>query len=191
MILDCQFKLCMRPPRQLTMTMQCESLGRGSIGFVAFHILRWESTEILTPLQSSTSTLSTSLAIRVRTKPGVDDVIDLYGSSNKDVLVQKTIVHDYTLLFPFASYVIHSPSHSMPVIPLVTSTSKPPQTIVQCLHHLGFVPDNKNVLTINSKSKRLITFPIFRWYQIICPPCNRNLIISNQGQVIGRYGQAI
>jgi hypothetical protein len=45
------------------------------------------STEILAPLRSSTAALSTPLVISVKTKPGVDNVIDLSDSSNEDVPV--------------------------------------------------------------------------------------------------------
>jgi hypothetical protein len=97
------------------------------------------STKILTPLRSSTSALSTPPVINVKTKPGIDNIIDLSDSSNEDVPVQKVVVHDSTPLFP-------SPSRSVPLTPSVPSTSKPPQTILQCLRRIGSMPGSKNIL---------------------------------------------
>jgi hypothetical protein len=103
------------------------------------------STKILTPLRSSTSILSTPPVISVKTDPGVDNVINLCNFLNEGVPMQKVVVHDSTLLFPSASYVTPSPSRFVPLTPSVPSTSKPPQTIAQCLHRLGSMPGSKNV----------------------------------------------
>ena len=105
-----------------------------------------EVSNVAIPCRSSISTLSTLPVLRVKTEPGVDNVVDLFDSSNEDVPVQKVDVHVSTPLFPSASYVTPYPSRSMPLTPLVPSTSKPPQIIVQCLCRLVFMPDNKNVL---------------------------------------------
>ena len=43
--------------------------------------------EFLTSLRSSTSSLSTPPVISVKTEPDVDNIIDLFDSSTKDVLV--------------------------------------------------------------------------------------------------------
>jgi hypothetical protein len=88
------------------------------------------STETLAPLRSSTADFSTPPVISVKTKPGLDDVIDLSDSSNDDVSLQKAAFHDSPPLFPSASFVTPSPSPSVPSILSVPSTSKPPQTIV-------------------------------------------------------------
>jgi hypothetical protein len=104
------------------------------------------STKILAPLQSSTDALSTPPVISVKTKPGVNNVIDLSDSLNEDVPMQKTDVYDSLPLFPSASHVMLCPSRSMSSTILVPSTSKPPQTIVQCLHCLGSMPGSNNVL---------------------------------------------
>ena len=104
------------------------------------------STKILASLRLSTSAFITPPVIRVKTESGVDNAIDLYDSLNEDVPVQKVVVHDSDPLFPSASYVTPSPSHFVPLSPSVPSTSKPPQTIVQCLCRLGSMSGSKNVL---------------------------------------------
>jgi hypothetical protein len=103
------------------------------------------STKILAPLRSSTAAFSTPPVISVKTELGVDNVIDLSDSSSEDVPMHKAVVHDSPHLFLFASYVTPSPSSSVPSTPSVP-TSKPLQTIVQCLRRLGSMPGSKNVL---------------------------------------------
>ena len=102
--------------------------------------------EILTPLGSSTSALITPPVINVKTEHDVDNVIDLSDFSNEDVPMQKVVVHDSLPLFPSASYVMPSPCRFVTLTPSVPSTSRPPQTIVQCLRRLGSMPGSKNVL---------------------------------------------
>ena len=102
------------------------------------------STEILAPLRSSTAAFSTPPVISVKTKHVVDNVIDLSDSLTEDVPMHKVVVHDSPPLFPSSSYVTPSPSSYVPSTPSVP-TSKPPQTIVQCLRPLGSMPDSKNV----------------------------------------------
>jgi hypothetical protein len=106
------------------------------------------STEILTPLRSSTVAFSTPPLISVKTEPCVDNVIDLSDSSSEDVPDQRedVSVHDSTHLFPSAAFVTPSPSLSVPSPTSVPSKSKPPQPIVQCLRRLGSMPGSKNVL---------------------------------------------
>jgi hypothetical protein len=154
------------------------------------------STKILAPLRSSTADFSTPPVISVKTKPGVDDVIDLSDSSNDDVSLQKVVFHDSPPLFPSAFFVTPFPSPSVPLTHSVPSTSKPPQTIVQCLRRLGSMPGCKNVLKKldydNLKIQEVNHLsPLFRWYPVICPPCRRSFFISNKSQVVGRHGQAI
>ena len=110
--------------------------------------------------------------------------------------MQKAVVHDSDPLFPFASYVIPSHFHSVLLSLSVPSTSKPPQIIVQCLRRLGSMSGYKNVLKKidydNSNFQKLNHLPPpFWWHPVICPPCSRSLIISNQGQVVGRHGQTL
>jgi hypothetical protein len=69
----------------------------------------------------------------------------LFDSSNEDVHVHKIAVNDSPHLFPFPSNVTPSPSPSIPSTSSIP-TSKPPQTIVQCLRLLGSMPGSKNVL---------------------------------------------
>jgi hypothetical protein len=114
------------------------------------------STENLVPLRSSTAALSTPPIISVKTEPGVDNVIDVFDSSNEDVPVQKTIVHDSPPLFPSASYVTPSPSRSVPSTLSVPSTSKLPQIIVPCLRRLGSMSGSKNVLNKIDYDKLII-----------------------------------
>jgi hypothetical protein len=104
------------------------------------------STKILAPLRSSTADFSTPPVISVKTKLGLDDVIDFSDSSNDDVSLQKAVFHDFPPFIPSASFVTPSPSPSVHSTPSVPSTSKPPQTIVQCLCRLGSMPGCKNVL---------------------------------------------
>jgi hypothetical protein len=74
------------------------------------------STEILTPLRSSTAAFSTHPVISVKTEPGLDNVIDLSDSSSEDGPVQheNVAVHDSPLLIPSSTYVTPSPSLSVP-----------------------------------------------------------------------------
>ena len=97
------------------------------------------STKILGPLRSSTAVFNAPSMLSVKTEPGVDNVIDLSDSSIETVLVHKAFVHDSLHLFPFASV------PSTPSVP----TSKPPQTIVQCLRRLGSMSGSKNVFQEN------------------------------------------
>ncbi len=106
------------------------------------------STEILTPLRSSTAAFTTPPLISVKTEPGLDNVVDLSDSSSEDAPVQHedVSVHDSPHLFPSAAYVTPSPSPSVPSPTSVPSTSKPPLPIVQYLRRLGSMPGSKNVL---------------------------------------------
>ena len=106
----------------------------------------WTSIEILAPLWSSTIAFSSPPEISVKTEPGVDNVIDLSDSSNKDVPVQKVVVYDSPPLFPSASYVTPPLSCFVPSTSLVPSTSKVLPPIVQYLHRIDFMPGNKSVI---------------------------------------------
>jgi hypothetical protein len=103
------------------------------------------STEIFTPIRSSTAAFSTPPVKSVKTEPGLDNIIDLSVSSSEDLPTHKVLVDDSTHLFPFASNVTPSPSSSVPSTPSVP-TSQPTQPIVQCLRRLGSMLGRKNVM---------------------------------------------
>ena len=150
------------------------------------------STKILASLWSSISALSTLPVIRIKAEPSVDKVIDLFEFLNEDVLVQKIVVHDFAPLFPSASYVTPSLFRSVSLSPSVPPTSKPPQTIVQCLCRFGFMSDSKNVLKKIDDDKLKIQEvnhlpPRFDGMQLFVLPAAKSLIISNQGQVVGPH----
>jgi hypothetical protein len=106
------------------------------------------STEIRTPLRSSTAAFSTPPLINVKTEPGLDNVIDLSDSSSEDGPLQHedVPVHDSPVLFPSPAYVTPSPSLYVPSPTSISSTSNPLQPIVQCLCRLGSMLGSKNVL---------------------------------------------
>ena len=70
----------------------------------------WVSTELLTPLWSSTIAFSTPPVISIKTEPDLDNVVDLFDSSTEDVPVKNAVVHDSPPLFPSDSYITPFPS---------------------------------------------------------------------------------
>ena len=107
------------------------------------------STQILTPLRSSTSTLNTPLLARVKVDLGAQVIINIFDSSDEDAPTLPTpLVNPSPSLQSPCPSIFLTPSAS-PIRPSehnMSSSLKPFGFIVRALCRLGSMPSSKNVL---------------------------------------------